>query len=87
MEYYFSLSFELHLQCLSYLVCKIIHEYIYYFDLFTGIYPPMMVLNTPVVPTSVQSQLELLSQCNAELQKELSQNGGMKQASVSINQG
>ena len=50
------------------------------------IYPPMMVLNTPVVPTSVQSQLELLSQCNAELQKELGQNGGMKQASVSINQ-
>ncbi|XP_052070430.1 protein bicaudal C homolog 1-A-like isoform X1 [Mytilus californianus] len=50
------------------------------------IYPPMMVLNTPVVPTSVQSQLELLSQCNAELQKELSQNGGIKQASVSVNQ-
>ncbi|XP_063443802.1 protein bicaudal C homolog 1-A-like [Mytilus trossulus] len=50
------------------------------------LYPPMMVLNTPVVPTSVQSQLELLSQCNAELQKELSQNGGIKQASVSVNQ-
>lgn len=47
----------------------------------------MMVLNTPVVPTSVQSQLELLSQCNAELQKEISQNGGIKQASVSVNQG
>jgi hypothetical protein len=51
-----------------------------------GTYFPMMVLNTPVVPTSVQSQLELLSQCNAELQKELGQNGGMKQASVSLYQ-